>query len=174
MKIREKLVTLANKFDKQGLHKQADLVDNIVTKLASKLQNGMPSRVKKLIDKELNPKKFKSVSQNSKVMHAEWWEQVLYAANELMNGHGIESLEVGPNHNPARTAMYVNMGETYEATLIYDEDRKEFTWESWGDWQERVEEEEEMHVDQETGEWVSDETDDSGQYLDGREDSDEE
>lgn len=67
------------------------------------------------------------------------------AADELLEGHGIESLFVrdGQIVNDAWDAAfgidYVNLGDTYLATVIYDYEAHEFYIGSWGDWVETTE-----------------------------------
>lgn len=56
--------------------------------------------------------------------------------SDLAGYHGVEN--VGPENTP-RGLMYVNTGETYDATVGYDEERNEFVLTSWGDWIEAVE-----------------------------------
>ena len=57
---------------------------------------------------------------------------VLMAINEVLDGYGVEYHE-GFNFE------YVNMGDTYTLTVIYDWDKKEYFLTSWGDYVEELE-----------------------------------
>jgi hypothetical protein len=58
--------------------------------------------------------------------------RILQAADKMMNGHGVERISgVGGG------LMYVNMGDTYDTTLIYDYKTNRFVVSSWGDIVER-------------------------------------
>lgn len=56
-------------------------------------------------------------------------EDYLELANELLGGYGVESARVGD-----RSILYVNMGDTYDNTIIYDEEEFQYRIGSWGDW----------------------------------------
>ena len=57
------------------------------------------------------------------------WEMQLFAANVIMEQHGIEHLiEDGKT-----IASYVNTGETYAPTVLYDHTHERFVISSWGD-----------------------------------------
>lgn len=59
-------------------------------------------------------------------------QTALKLANEAMNGHGVESL-----YPDVPYIYYVNMGDTYSRTLVYNS-KNEYMWiGSWGDWYER-------------------------------------
>jgi hypothetical protein len=63
-------------------------------------------------------------------------------ANKAMEAHGIEAI-----HDPSRwdnyytdmVALYVNTGDTYSATLIYDVERDTYLVQDWATWVERYE-----------------------------------
>jgi hypothetical protein len=60
----------------------------------------------------------------------------LEAANELLGGHGIESIQgsqVGRYYYDIN-ALYVNMGDTYDFTILYDTLKEKFLVVTWGDW----------------------------------------
>jgi hypothetical protein len=65
-------------------------------------------------------------------------------ANELLRGHGVEAIHSG-NHRRGYwgdiVALYVNMGDTYNATLLYDVLAKEFKVTTMGDWVQEYEQE---------------------------------
>jgi hypothetical protein len=62
--------------------------------------------------------------------------QRMEAANDLMDGFGVEA--IWPKGETAGScvpplATYVNMGDPYDATLIYHEESGHFNLGSWGD-----------------------------------------
>ena len=58
--------------------------------------------------------------------------RILQTADKMMNGNGVERISgVGGG------LMYVNMGDTYDTTLIYDYKTNRFVVSSWGDIVER-------------------------------------
>lgn len=57
--------------------------------------------------------------------------RILQAADGMMDGHGVERIPGRPG------LMYVNMGDTYDTTLIYDYKTDRFVVSSWGDIVER-------------------------------------
>lgn len=54
-------------------------------------------------------------------------------ANDLLRGHGVEQLDVLTRRRGRRRALYVNQGDTYNNTLIYDLYTARFLVTSWGD-----------------------------------------
>jgi hypothetical protein len=58
-------------------------------------------------------------------------------------GHGVEALwlDEAARSNPRALpdALYVNRGDTYAATTLYDVAEGEYLATSWGDWLERAE-----------------------------------
>lgn len=69
-------------------------------------------------------------------------DKVLEEVDRLVGGHGIEAIrdeEVHDNYYGDVVALYVNMGDTYDTTLVYDTDTQEFQVTSWGDWYEAYE-----------------------------------
>ena len=66
-------------------------------------------------------------------------DTVLDDVNDALQGHGIESIE-GTWHDRYYqniVALYVNMGDTYNGTILYDTTKNRFYATSWGDWVER-------------------------------------
>lgn len=55
--------------------------------------------------------------------------EVLNLADELLDGHGVEQLQ---SENERAEATYVNMGDTYAATLLYDHAKVSFRVIDWG------------------------------------------
>jgi hypothetical protein len=61
-------------------------------------------------------------------------------ANELLDGHGIEAIRGEyhvDNYYFDTVALYVNMGDTYNATLFYETDTGRFKVTTMGDWVEK-------------------------------------
>jgi hypothetical protein len=78
-------------------------------------------------------------------------DEVLVRANEILRGFGVESArcegcQVNRYYYDA-VLLYVNMGDTYSTTLLYDTDRQKFSIGSWGDWIEQHEAEHEQDED---------------------------
>lgn len=70
-------------------------------------------------------------------------ETALALVNEITGGHGVESLRA-INHHVDNfwydcVALYVNQGDTYYTTLLYDVERRSFVVTSWGDFVETCE-----------------------------------
>lgn len=69
------------------------------------------------------------------------------AANKLLQGYGVEAI-----HDPAAwhwyyadvVLLYVNVGDPYTPTLLYDTSARQFVWAGWGDWLESREEDKEI------------------------------
>jgi hypothetical protein len=70
-------------------------------------------------------------------------ELKLMAIDIIMNGYGIEAITMENAYVDKYwfncVAIYVNVGETYQETIIYDTDANEFELASWGDWYEKHE-----------------------------------
>ena len=66
-------------------------------------------------------------------------EHALEVANLHLGGHGVEGLQLDFRRGPTRSFDYVNMGDTYAATLIYDNHAKRFHVTSYGDMVETLE-----------------------------------
>lgn len=67
-------------------------------------------------------------------------EDVLSLANRLMDAHGVEAIN-GEYHVDNywfdTVALYVNTGDTYNPTLLYETETGRFLATSWGDWVEK-------------------------------------
>ena len=73
----------------------------------------------------------KADAQKLKDMMNDGEPRILQAADGMMDGHGVERIPGRPG------LMYVNMGDTYDTTLIYDYKTDRFVVSSWGDIVER-------------------------------------
>ena len=67
-------------------------------------------------------------------------DAVMEDANNILNGFGIEALRdenAWVDHYWQNTiALYVNLGDTYITTIVYDTENREFLITSWGDFYE--------------------------------------
>jgi len=70
------------------------------------------------------------------VMDDDVAERYLEEVNALMGFHGVVSLD---NSSSRPAALYVNTGETYDPTVLYDVANGTFTVISWGAWLEWAE-----------------------------------
>lgn len=71
-------------------------------------------------------------------------EDTLEFANDLLGGHGVESIKSELADRPGGYWMesqgaYVNMGDTYDVTILHDNLAGEYLVTSWGDWFEDLE-----------------------------------
>jgi len=66
-------------------------------------------------------------------------EKLLDQFSSSIGGYGVESLTEQGHYNDV-SALYVNRGDTYDATMIYDADVGAFLLQAWGDWVEEAEE----------------------------------
>jgi hypothetical protein len=73
----------------------------------------------------------KADAQTLKDMMNDGEPRILQAADGMMDGHGVERIPGQPG------LMFVNMGDTYDTTLIYDFKTNRFVVSSWGDIVER-------------------------------------
>jgi len=60
------------------------------------------------------------------------WHLALRMANDRIGGHGVESLYPEAPH-----ISYVNMGDTYSTTILYNEKSGLMWIGTWGDWVEK-------------------------------------
>ena len=71
-------------------------------------------------------------------------DELLEDLNEAVGGHGIQ--EITGNYQVDKyyrdiALLYVNLGDTYDATVLYDTEEKKFLIGSWGGWVEEHEKE---------------------------------
>lgn len=68
-------------------------------------------------------------------------ELVLQVANDVMGGNGVEPVVAEGRwvdvYYQNIVALYVNLGDTYDDTLLYSTSRARWRWESWGNFVER-------------------------------------
>jgi len=63
-------------------------------------------------------------------------QDLLEALNVYLQGHGVEYLH---SENDRARAYYINMGDTYDTTLVLDVPRRRVWITSWGNWVETEE-----------------------------------
>lgn len=70
------------------------------------------------------------------------YDKVLELANRLLEAHGVEAIE-GEDYIDRYygniVALYVNMGDTYVGTILFNTITERFTLEGWDDFVERNE-----------------------------------
>lgn len=93
------------------------------------IEIGPARQVRALIQGTINPDIFDSVYNWSRQCYNEppYQAKVMVALNEVTGGYGVEGCSCCNHHFD-----YVNMGETYAATIIYD--HGEYIFSSWGDY----------------------------------------
>ena len=95
-----------------------------------------------LVEGYLSPEGFPSVLKwikqcfNMPMYH----ELVMCACNEVIEGHGIESLGINSDGCPKK-GLYINLGDSYDWTLFYSIDDNEYEVCCSADWQEEAENE---------------------------------
>jgi len=66
-------------------------------------------------------------------------EERLEKISDLIGGYGVEAIEGNGNdrYYMDTVALYVNMGDTYNTTVLYNTQIDKYAIVSWGDWVER-------------------------------------
>jgi hypothetical protein len=100
--------------------------------------------VKRLLDGTLSPDNFPSVRKWEAECHnrPRRAERIFCALNELLRGFGVEPVRGADwrgGYYGDIVAQYVNMGDTYDATILQDTDSGQFSITSLGDFVERNE-----------------------------------
>lgn len=72
-----------------------------------------------------------------------WPQQTLQNVDSIIDGHGVETLwepysDGSENKTRPPLAYYVNTGDTYSATLLWDCRKRRWVLSSWGDFYERT------------------------------------
>jgi len=92
--------------------------------------------IKKIILGLNDPEKYEAVREWRDRLHSEPfnYELKLRAVDSIMDAHGVEVLIA--DETGKAIASYVNTGDTYSATVLYDHEEEEFLITSWGDFYE--------------------------------------
>lgn len=94
---------------------------------------------------EFEGKKLQDVVNNlnghKKIIEPDMVDEIMEILNDRMGGFGIEALrgDVNDKYYGDVIALYIDMGDTYARTVIYDTQEKEFHLKSWGDFMENYE-----------------------------------
>jgi len=89
-----------------------------------------------------------------------WHERVLEICNKLIGGYGMESYFLSGRSKPLFS--YVNTGDTYNCTVLYDYEEAKFLITSYGDWLENPERQAELfelsldHINEAMPRWCTD------------------
>ena len=70
-------------------------------------------------------------------------DEALEEANKVLGGFGVEAIQGNfsvSSYYRDIVALYINRGETYETTILYETAAERFRITSWGDWVERNQE----------------------------------
>lgn len=104
--------------------------------------------VKRIINKDMDSNELESFEANEK-----WIKQcfnrpsdnelAMNALNELLEGHGVEPIRLEGayvnRYYDNIIASYVNMGDTYITTIVFDHVSQSYLITSWGDFYESAE-----------------------------------
>lgn len=67
-------------------------------------------------------------------------DRLMLALNHVLEGHGVECIPASGDTSDWTPDMeYINLGDTYDLTLIYDHLTGSWKLQSWGDWVEIAE-----------------------------------
>jgi len=93
---------------------------------------GKGGELRNVIDGTVNPAKYDSVIKLCmRAYHHPTYDHMLMTAiNEILEGHGIET--VRPRYDKRASYDYINMGDTYNATILLRSDGRLIVA-SWGD-----------------------------------------
>ncbi len=96
-------------------------------------------RARKLMDGRLDPETFESVDRWVRQCYHKPndTELIMSALDEVLGGFGVECIRENCDDSPS--ADYINMGDTYNATVIYCYVRDRFIVGCWGDYIEWIE-----------------------------------
>ena len=94
--------------------------------------------IKRLVEGKDKPDKYQSVQDWSKDCHNEPYgvELIMEAINEIMDESGVEAVGLDSAYISRTTEgiYYINRGDTYDQTVIYDFACDKFVINSWGDY----------------------------------------
>ncbi len=100
----------------------------------AKLIRALIKKEQKTRDETLFPLTFEWIEQ---CYHApNWVERVLSCVNEFLQGHGVEGIDGADFRFPLMA--YVNIGETYQPTLLFCYKTQNFRVQSVGDYLEKM------------------------------------
>ncbi len=106
-----------------------DFIKNIV----------LESKMSRSLEDEFNANPTSTLKKAMKMTIGMNPEERLQEINDMVGGYGVESIEGNGNSRywMDTVALYINMGDTYNTTLLYNTDLDKYTITTWGDWVER-------------------------------------
>lgn len=106
-----------------------------------RLDDEQEQALKDLFTGDREPESFESVDRWVRQAYHRPAEDllVLEAANEVLEGHGIEDGRGRVGGRGEAVALYVNMGDSYAPTVLLDLSTRKWAVTSWGDWVEEHE-----------------------------------
>lgn len=92
-----------------------------------------PEELEELVEKVPETERYVRSLYSSPYRSGIWRVTVaLHAINEIVGGYGVEGLGPGRSGDFALPYEYINMGDTYITTLIYDRDKDRLFIGDWG------------------------------------------
>ena len=95
-------------------------------------------QIRNILTGKTNPRDYVSVQNWLKQCFNEPSENELKmeALNEVLKGFGVEAIRGNyvDSYYQDIQATYVNMGDTYDYTILFDSENEKFVLTSWGDW----------------------------------------
>lgn len=112
----------ADKYPKRGFRQRL---------VKSGVPLGIAQEVQNLFDEKTSPDDYKSVQAliEKNFVHPCFHDKIMFALNEILDGFGVGYLE--DKHGEVR-AEFVNMGETYAPTIVYNARKGTFHVTSFG------------------------------------------
>jgi len=101
---------------------------------------GKGKELRELLEKKRKTRDYASVRELEAQCYnpPKYMHRLEIALNEILEGYGTEAI-FGDSDAMQPAAAYINMGDTYTATLLYDYTRGRWLVTSWGDWVESQE-----------------------------------
>jgi len=106
---------------------------------------GKGKELKRLLSGKVLPGTYPAVESWLRKCHnpPRWEEQVMLAVSEVIEGYGVEDAESSNTwisyYHQHFVFDYVNMGDTYDVTIVLDHRLNRFRLTSWGDYVEYLE-----------------------------------
>ena len=99
---------------------------------------GHGKQLRKILTEEIDPTTYKHVAEllgNSSHRVSDL-QMIMEACNEELDGHGVEAIFAQGDQWPGME--YVNMGDAYNTTIIYDHRVSRFKVMCYGEWLEKA------------------------------------
>ena len=90
--------------------------------------------IRGIMDGSIDPESFENVERWVRQCYnrPSTVELQLEAINGVLEGHGVEALDESSDWFPQPHYSYVNMGDTYTTTVVYDHERGRWLITDWG------------------------------------------